>query len=57
LGLLKQSELDKRVIERAGLWLDGGTIFGIEGEGYERVNFACPRSVLKEAMERLLKIK
>lgn len=37
----------------AKLWLDDGYIFGAGGSGYERVNVACPRSVLKTALERL----
>lgn len=33
--------------------LTGGTFFGEEGEGFMRVNFACPRSQLKEGIRRL----
>ncbi|MCL2109665.1 MAG: pyridoxal phosphate-dependent aminotransferase [Oscillospiraceae bacterium] len=50
---LSQAELDKRVTEGAKLWLDGGTMFGKEGEGFQRVNIACPRSVLQDALDRL----
>ena len=39
--------------ERAKLWLDDGTVFGKGGSGFERVNIACPRATLKEAMDRL----
>lgn len=46
-------ELEDFVIHKAGLWLDAGSMFGEEGTGFERVNAACPRSVLKEALERL----
>jgi cystathionine beta-lyase len=50
---LAQKELDRIVIEKARLWLDGGTIFGASGAGFERVNFACPRSLLLKALEQL----
>lgn len=50
---LPQAELDRRMSDGAGLWLDSGTIFGPEGEGFQRINIACPRSVVHEALERL----
>lgn len=45
--------LKKLIIEKAGLWLDDGYIFGAGGSGFERINIACPRAILKEAMRRL----
>ncbi len=48
-------ELDDFFLKKAGLWLDGGTMFGQGGEGFQRLNFACPRSVLAEAVERVKK--
>ncbi|MCL2071555.1 MAG: pyridoxal phosphate-dependent aminotransferase [Oscillospiraceae bacterium] len=50
---LSQEELDKRITDGAKLWLDGGTMFGKEGKGFQRVNIACPRSVLQDALDRL----
>jgi cystathionine beta-lyase len=44
---------DQRIISGARLWLDGGTIFGAEGAGFQRVNIACPRAALAEALDRL----
>ncbi len=41
------------MIEGAKLWLNSGTLFGAEGEGFQRINIACPRAVLTEALERL----
>jgi cystathionine beta-lyase len=38
-----------------GLWLNDGTSFGVGGDGFQRMNVACPRSVVEEAMGRLLK--
>ena len=43
------------MVEKAGLWLDEGYIFGTGGEGFERFNLAIPRSVLEDACQRLLK--
>ncbi len=39
--------------EKAGLWLDNGDIFGAGGEGFERINIACPRKHLKRAFKQL----
>jgi len=41
------------LMEKARLFLDEGELFGPEGEGFERFNIACPRSILKEALERI----
>lgn len=49
-------ELDDKIINQAKLWLDSGKIFGTCGEGFQRINVACPRKVLEEAMERIKKI-
>lgn len=51
LGLTEE-ELEA-FITRAGLWLDGGTMFGPEGLGFQRINIACPRSLVQQAMENL----
>lgn len=45
--------LDDLIINKAKLWLDSGSIFGKAGEGFQRINVACPRSVLTEALERI----
>lgn len=52
---LCQKELEDKVIYEAGLWLDSGAIFGKSGKGFERINVACPRSTVQEAMERIEK--
>ena len=41
------------IVNKAGLWLDTGSMFGDEGRGFERINVACPRTVLEEALNRL----
>jgi cystathionine beta-lyase len=50
---LEGKELEKLVVEDANLWLDSGDMFGQVGEGFERINVACPRSILKQALEQL----
>lgn len=50
---LDTKELEKRIINKAKLWLDSGTMFGACGNGFQRINVACPRTVLLEALERI----
>lgn len=54
LGLDKE-QLDDLVINKAGLWLDPGYIFGKNSGQYQRIVLACPRSTLENALERLKK--
>ncbi|MCQ2457601.1 MAG: PatB family C-S lyase [Clostridia bacterium] len=39
--------------EKAGLVMTGGDFFGKGGDGFMRLNFACPRSTLEEGLQRL----
>ena len=48
-------EINDLIINKAGLWLDSGEIFGKSGTGFQRINAACPRSTLMEALERIEK--
>jgi cystathionine beta-lyase len=41
------------LLNQARVLLDEGELFGPEGEGFERINIACPRSILVEALERI----
>jgi cystathionine beta-lyase len=50
---LGYKELEKKILEEAKLALDSGYKFGVGGEGFERINIACPLSILKESLERL----
>lgn len=50
---LTEEEREALIVEKAGLWLDSGAMFGAEGEGFERVNIACPRQTLQLALEKL----
>jgi len=53
---LSDLELDKIFVHKAKLWLDGGTMFGKGGEGFQRMNIACPKSLLNQALERIEKV-
>ena len=50
---LPQAALDEFFLKKARVLFDRGTIFGPELEGFERMNLACPRPVLREALERI----
>ena len=50
---LSVEELEHLVVDKANLWLDSGFIFGAVGEGFERINIACPRQTLRQAMDQL----
>lgn len=48
-------KLDQIMLEEAKVILDGGTMFGEEGSGYQRINVACPISILENCMNRISK--
>ena len=48
----------EQLIQEAKVWLNPGTMYGPQsGEGYLRINLACPRSRLLEALQRIANIK
>jgi cystathionine beta-lyase len=51
---LSDEEIKKRLLDE-GLWLDDGAMFGTGGEGFQRINIACPRATLKEALDRFVR--
>lgn len=52
LGLDDQ-ELNSFIKKEARLMLSPGHIFGEEGKGFQRINIGCPRSIVREALQRL----
>lgn len=50
---LDQDALRRFLIEEARVGLNDGTTFGPEGTGFMRLNVACPRSILEEALVRI----
>ena len=54
---MKPVSLQRFIIEKAGLGLNNGPAFGRQGQGFQRLNVASPRSIIEEAMEKLLKAR
>ena len=52
---LPQEELVRLFVERAGLALNDGAMFGPGGDGFMRLNVGVPRAVLAQALEQLRK--
>ncbi len=46
-------ELREKIEKKSEVWLDHGTMFGSEGAGFQRINIACPKSLIIEAFDRL----
>jgi cystathionine beta-lyase len=49
---LTVSGLKELMFHKAGVAFSEGSVFGIEGEGWLRINLACPRAYLQTALER-----
>jgi cystathionine beta-lyase len=44
-------------MQKCKVWLNPGSMYGpVSGEGYLRINLACPKSTLQEALKRLTTI-
>lgn len=50
---LNEKELEHLIVGKAHLWLDSGAMFGPDGEGFERINIACPRATVEKALKQL----
>lgn len=53
--MLSDDQIKAKLQGDARLWLDEGRKFGRGGEGFQRLNVACPRAVLADAAERLVR--
>lgn len=51
---MSSDALEHALLDDARLWLNAGTMYGAEGEGYMRWNIACPRSVMLDGLSRFL---
>lgn len=47
-------ELEEDLIEKCGVWINAGSMYGADGEGYIRINLATQRTRLLEALNRLI---
>ena len=52
---IPSEELEEELMKEAKLWLNAGSMYGKEGEGFMRWNLACPRQLIKEGLERFSK--
>ncbi len=52
---LDDKELQNFMREKARVGFDDGFMFGLGGSGFQRMNIACPRSLLREALGRIEK--
>ena len=50
---LDDKALNAFITDRAKLWLNDGPTFGPGGSGFQRLNAACPRSVLEQGLSQL----
>lgn len=50
---MTEAEREELIVNKACLWLDSGAMFGEAGVGFERINVACPRTILAEALKKL----
>lgn len=46
-------EIVNALLEKEKLWVNAGSMYGKAGEGFIRINIACPRQRLMEGLERL----
>ena len=53
---LNDEELKNLILNKANVALEGGNIFGLGGEGFQRINVACPKVLLEEGMKRIKKV-
>ena len=50
---ISSEEIAKILLEKEKLWINEGTIYGAAGEGFIRLNIACPRETLTQGLERI----
>lgn len=50
---MDQAQLDEFFTETVKLGLNSGSSFGPEGSGFLRMNIACPRATVEEALKRI----
>lgn len=52
---MTSAELAAKLLEEENLMVNPGPMYGSGGEGFLRLNIACPRSVLADALSRLVR--
>ena len=49
---MPSEELEEKLMKEQKLWLNAGSMYGKEGEGFMRWNLACPRAFVEEGLKR-----
>lgn len=52
---IPSGEIEQILLEKEDLWVNEGTMYGEAGEGFIRINIACPRQLLINGLERIKK--
>lgn len=52
---LNDDQLMDLFIKEANVWLDPGVKFGLGGNGFMRINLACPRAVIQQATQQIIR--
>lgn len=50
---IDSAALERLLVDKAGVWIEAGSLFGPSGEGFMRVNIACPPALLLKALEKI----
>lgn len=50
---MKSEEIEKLLLEKENVRISAGTIYGEAGEGFIRINIACPRQTLVEGLSKI----
>lgn len=53
---MSSAELEEYLIQEAHVWVNAGSIYGKDGEGFIRINLACQRARLAEAIDRMVPV-
>ncbi len=50
---LSDTAIKQKMLYEAKVWLDDGLMFGQAGQGFQRINIACPRTILEQALGQI----
>ena len=53
---ISSEEIERHLLEKEKLWINAGTMYGEAGEGFIRINIACPRQILIDGLGRLKRV-
>ena len=53
---MSSDQITQHLLDRAHVMVNSGTMYGEAGEGFIRINLACPRQFVTEALDRLVPV-